>query len=171
MPLLALLLCLAMATAGLWALWGALLRPARGRETALLGVAALALAPAATAWIFALLLRAVPGGGVRAYVVGILVLAGTLFAVSAWRWKWWRTAQGEAKGPSGRRPWVATALVAAGAALLIPLTSVTPLYENDALEYAAVARLIGERASLDVYPALDSTRTNGFYGPWTHPAG
>lgn len=44
-----------------------------------------------------------------------------------------------------------------------------PLTQNDALEYAMVARMLFETRDLAAYPALDLGSTSGFYGPWTHP--
>ena len=45
-----------------------------------------------------------------------------------------------------------------------------PLVQNDALEYATVARLLFETRELTDYPALDPSRgSSGFFGPWTHP--
>ena len=45
-----------------------------------------------------------------------------------------------------------------------------PLLQNDALEYATVARLLYETRDLASYPALHpELNTSGFFGPWTHP--
>ena len=45
-----------------------------------------------------------------------------------------------------------------------------PLLQNDALEYATVARLLYETRDLASYPALHPEQsTSGFFGPWTHP--
>jgi 4-amino-4-deoxy-L-arabinose transferase-like glycosyltransferase len=45
-----------------------------------------------------------------------------------------------------------------------------PLTQNDALEYATVAREIAITGSLATYPVLDSSNNaSGFFGPWTHP--
>lgn len=45
-----------------------------------------------------------------------------------------------------------------------------PLLQNDALEYATVARLLYETRDLASYPALNPEQsTSGFFGPWTHP--
>ena len=44
-----------------------------------------------------------------------------------------------------------------------------PAYANDTLEYLTAGRLVADAASLKDYPFIDSTRTGGFFGPWTHP--
>ena len=45
-----------------------------------------------------------------------------------------------------------------------------PLLQNDALEYATVARLLYETRDLASYPALHPEQSaSGFFGPWTHP--
>jgi hypothetical protein len=67
--------------------------------------------------------------------------------------------------------WFIALLITIVIAAIIFVTWVTPLRENDALEYATVARLIFERRSLAFYPAVDTSLTGGFYGPWTHPPG
>lgn len=45
-----------------------------------------------------------------------------------------------------------------------------PLLQNDALEYATVARLLYETRDLASYPAIHPEQSaSGFFGPWTHP--
>ena len=45
-----------------------------------------------------------------------------------------------------------------------------PLLQNDALEYATVARLLYETRDLSSYPAIHPEQSaSGFFGPWTHP--
>ena len=46
-----------------------------------------------------------------------------------------------------------------------------PLDGNDPLEYATSARLLVEKGGLTDYPFVDSSKTGGYYGPWTHPLG
>jgi len=47
---------------------------------------------------------------------------------------------------------------------------VVPLTQNDPLEYATVARIVGDAGSLWAYPAVHPEATrSGFFGPWTHP--
>ncbi|UOF02240.1 hypothetical protein [Bdellovibrio reynosensis] len=45
----------------------------------------------------------------------------------------------------------------------------TPFYENDGLEYAISARQIYKEKTTENYPFIDSEKTNGYYGPWSHP--
>ena len=54
--------------------------------------------------------------------------------------------------------------------LLLVNSIFLPLLQNDALEYATVARLLYETRDLASYPALHPEQsTSGFFGPWTHP--
>lgn len=54
--------------------------------------------------------------------------------------------------------------------VLVVLPSLLPLTQNDALEYATVARVLYEARDLQVYPAIHpETTASGFFGPWTHP--
>jgi hypothetical protein len=46
-----------------------------------------------------------------------------------------------------------------------------PLAGNDALEYVLSAKLIYALKDVSQYPFLDSTLTNGYFGPWSHPLG
>ncbi len=46
----------------------------------------------------------------------------------------------------------------------------SPLSNNDALEYATVARALYETRDLRIYPLVDAAwSASGFYAPWTHP--
>ena len=46
-----------------------------------------------------------------------------------------------------------------------------PLYSNDPLEYFKTAQILTQYKDLSVYPIVDVSVSNGFYGPWTHPPG
>ncbi|MBK8458514.1 MAG: hypothetical protein IPL47_16505 [Phyllobacteriaceae bacterium] len=51
-------------------------------------------------------------------------------------------------------------------------TAFIPHFANDPLEYLVVAQNItANHAITGVYPAIDTAKTAGFYGPWTHPPG
>lgn len=57
------------------------------------------------------------------------------------------------------------------AAVVLMFTSIfLPLTQNDALEYAVVARELYATRDLLTYPVLNSqTNLSGIYAPWTHP--
>jgi hypothetical protein len=62
--------------------------------------------------------------------------------------------------------------VAIGLFRILWVNAWVPPYANDPLEYMTVARLIaGKLALTGIYPAIDTSVTSGFYGPWTHPPG
>ena len=66
--------------------------------------------------------------------------------------------------------WLFGALLAAWIIGLAADTLLTPLTENDSLEYATVGRFLFEQRDLSAYPALNSAlNSSGFFGPWTHP--
>lgn len=46
---------------------------------------------------------------------------------------------------------------------------VVPLIDNDALEYALVARAVYEQRDIGIYPLLEPDPKSGMYAPWTHP--
>lgn len=46
-----------------------------------------------------------------------------------------------------------------------------PFSENDALEYAYLAKIIANASSVNMYPIFDGTPYNGFIAPFTHPLG
>ena len=53
---------------------------------------------------------------------------------------------------------------------LVANVVLSPLTQNDSLEYATAARILYDTGNLADYPALDSQKySSGFYGPWTHP--
>lgn len=54
---------------------------------------------------------------------------------------------------------------------ILVLNLVLPVVSNDALDYFTAARLVFEQASLVNYPFIDSNKSGGFYGYWTHPPG
>jgi hypothetical protein len=169
---LALGLLLAAAAAAIWALNCTLLRPARRRDVLLVAVASLTFGAPICAWSFALLLRLAPGHDAQFYVIGVAAVCLLCIAIFA-RQAWMLTVRAIAgdSDPTPERSWLAIGLLALAVSTIALLTFVTPLYENDALEYATIARLIAEQRSLSAYPAVDSAVTGGFYGPWTHPAG
>lgn len=71
-------------------------------------------------------------------------------------------------GVAALSAWLPIALPFAG--LLFMEAAVVPMTQNDPLEYASVARILGDAGSLWAYPAVrpEATRS-GFFGPWTHP--
>lgn len=142
----------------------------------ILFVAALALAPALVAWHCALTLRVLPGEAPLYYVVSTVLLCSIPLAMlvredlrrrlaTLPRRIWNNVTR------AGWVPWILGFLVLEAFALIWFMAWLTPLRENDALEYATVARLIFERRTLAFYPIVDPSDIGSFYAPWTHPAG
>ncbi|EHR72923.1 hypothetical protein BurJ1DRAFT_4124 [Burkholderiales bacterium JOSHI_001] len=150
---------LALAT---WSLRALIARALGGGATNAITAAAWGLAPTATAWVLATLLRLAPGqsGGIYA---ALIALAWT--ASGAWAARGLPVAE-SIEWP-GFRAWAGLApLLALGAWLM----ATVPLYSNDPMEYAAVAQSIAERHALDHYPLVQAWG-HGLYAPWTHPPG
>jgi len=73
-------------------------------------------------------------------------------------------------GPFNFEEWVTAAATGFAAVALLFISIFVPLTQNDALEYAIVAREFYATRDLLSYPVLNSENNlSGFYGPWTHP--
>ena len=61
------------------------------------------------------------------------------------------------------------------AVLLLAMTFVegivAPMTANDPLEYASAAKYLYQVRDATVYPMLDTDKSSGYYGPWSHPMG
>ncbi len=70
----------------------------------------------------------------------------------------------------GSAQWAFTLLIAAWTSALLAGTILTPLTQNDALEYATVGRILFETRALSGSPPITpDANSTGFYHPWTHP--
>lgn len=150
------------AAAGI-ACWGGLsaVRPGwrnlRGHELLLL----VSLGPwALTAWAIALLV-VFPERGPSFYRVALFapIVPGVLAAVRYSR----------ARVELDRFDVLAAAPLAALWLLLVWMAARAPLVQNDPLEYATLARMFFERASLGFYPIAVADPASGFYMPSSHP--
>ncbi len=66
--------------------------------------------------------------------------------------------------------WGYAAAISLAAVVLVVLSIFVPLTQNDALEYAMVARELYATRDLLSYPVLNpETNVTGIYAPWTHP--
>ncbi|WP_142589225.1 ArnT family glycosyltransferase [Pseudorhizobium halotolerans] len=66
--------------------------------------------------------------------------------------------------------WGYAAAISLAAVVLVVLSIFVPLTQNDALEYAMVARELYATRDLLTYPVLNpETNVTGIYAPWTHP--
>lgn len=157
------------AAAGLWCMLLPLVRPRAAGDTARLALVALTLGPIALAWVLAQSMRLAPGlaAATHAAIVLMVVLLPVLVL--------WRRATAAAaelwRAGLDAPHWYAIGFAALLAVLLGLTVAAFPIYENDALEYATAARHVYEARSAHLYPFMDSSATNGFYGPWTHPIG
>lgn len=61
------------------------------------------------------------------------------------------------------------------AVLLLAMTFVegivAPMTANDPLEYASAAKYLYQIRDATAYPMLDTDKSSGYYGPWSHPMG
>lgn len=156
----------------LFGLWVSLHRTDSTQDD-LAAVAAAVLGPSAWMAVLELTYRIAPGNADGVYLATPYVVFGFILMVT-----------GKAAG-SRLRPVFAKATNAfrragpaaqAGVLALVALGGLSaavgalaPLEANDALEYAHSARLMYRAQSVAGYPFLDSTRSGGYYGPWTHP--
>lgn len=132
-------------------------------------VAAMCLGPSAAAWMLGLCWRVVPGLPDFATLSILLLIPATVVLTVAVR----RLRSSAPRVPTSTlnlQPLQAL-LLALLLACIVYLVLRIPPYSNDPLEYAAVARLLHEKRSLDIYPVLDTTLSGGLYAPWTHPPG
>ena len=137
------------------------------RRVSLHMTAGLALGPLLAGLVAVAVLWLMPGAQ-HASHAGVALAALALPA-----WAGWRQVRGirlAAAGRHRRMAWAgALALVAYAGALLFDV-AVVPLIQNDALEYATVARDLYSARTLEAYPAINPALTrSGFFGPWTHP--
>lgn len=137
------------------------------RRVALHLTAGLALGPLLAGLVAVAVLWLLPGAQ-HAIHGGVALAALALPA-----WAGWRQVRGIRLAPFGqhrRVAWAgALALVAYAGALVFDV-AVVPLIQNDALEYATVARDLYQARTLEAYPAIHPALTrSGFFGPWTHP--
>lgn len=126
----------------------------------------LAIAPLLTGLAVVAVLWLLPGRPHAVHLAAVLLLVG---AGAPWGWSVLRR---RTAGPAGLRPvelLASVVLVGFFAAIVFDIAYV-PLIQNDALEYATVARILHEARDLAAYPAISPQATaSGFYGPWTHP--
>ena len=147
-------------------------RPGERLATALL------FGPISGAWTFGALLRlfpAMPSGFYLAASLGIWFVAGFVgrraLRADIRHFKSIFARQGG--GGENRWTWICLFLAFGSGLVWIGWVNMwVPPYANDPLEYLTVSRLIaGKLALTGVYPAIDTSVTSGFYGPWTHPPG
>jgi len=173
---LALLLALfVLAGVGVWCVLASEVFPDAKRDLLLLWVG-LALAPPLVAWHCALTLRVIEGEAPIYYVLAVTLLSALPLALLTHaqlrqRLKNLPSILWASIASSRWVPWILGLFVLEAIVLVCFMTWLTPLRENDALEYATVARLIFERRSISFYPVVDSRAAGSFYGPWTHPVG
>ena len=111
------------------------------------------------------LLRGAAHGTHLAAVVGIIVVVGVSgFAMRRRRNLTWPLP------PLTASNFMIIVTIAVSLLALLYLVMFFPLSQNDALEYAIVAREIYATGDLLTYPVLNpEANLSGFYGPWTHP--
>jgi 4-amino-4-deoxy-L-arabinose transferase-like glycosyltransferase len=126
----------------------------------------LALAPFITGLAVVAVLWLMPGALHRTHVLVVagLVACGVL---AGWprgdlpRLPWFR---------GGPAEWALLAVLLAFPLAQLYDLAYVPLIQNDALEYATVARILFDARDLAAYPAISPQATaSGFFGPWTHP--
>lgn len=167
LPLAAWALLMALASAAGLALVGGWPWAARARETGVAFAAGLGAAPllAGLAAVFAL--WALPGGQAplqAALAIGVLALGAAAGLASGATRR--ALVPGRTLVPQGAAALLACSFIAA---LLLDAATV-PLVQNDALEYATVARILADTRDIASYPVLHAQQhPSGFYGPWTHP--
>jgi hypothetical protein len=130
----------------------------------------LVISPVVVAWVLSWLLRLLPGQGDSIYLImlyGFFGLPPVLAGIRARR----RGERLPRLRPSLSD--MAVAIIILGLTWSVTGTILhTPVMANDPLEYFSVARVIYETKALSgVYPLVDTSLSNGFYAPWTHPPG
>ena len=140
---------------------------ADARHVALPFTAGLALGPLLAGLVAVGLLWLLPGASHRLHgVLALLLLA--LPATALWPFRLSLLPRG--LGRERLVAWGSAAGLVAYAGALLFDVAVVPLIQNDALEYATVARNLYEARTLEAYPAITPALTrSGFFGPWTHP--
>jgi hypothetical protein len=104
-----------------------------------------------------------PGGHLLVVLVSLSVVALAAFRSPG---AWWRSVS---RGVGWRDAPAAWMLAGFGVLLVVDCLTV-PLIQNDALEYATVARILFDTRQIGAYPVIDAGQhRSGFYGPWTHP--
>ena len=101
-----------------------------------------------------------------AVVVGglLMVVAAALFLSGG------RRLNGLPRVPKQPGVFLFSGLLVLWVVMLLVNSIFLPLLQNDALEYATVARLLYATRDLASYPALHPEQSaSGFFGPWTHP--
>ncbi len=126
----------------------------------------LAIAPLLTGLAVVAVLWLLPGRAPVVHLTAVLLLcgAGAPWGLSVLR----RRATDRVRAHLVE--WLALALLLGFCAAIVFDIAYVPLIQNDALEYATVARILHDARDLAAYPAIDPQATaSGFYGPWTHP--
>lgn len=164
-----------LATAGGLAASRALPWTPRARAAGMVAAAGVALAPFLALGAAVLALLVLPGRshGVHlgAVMIVLAVPAGLLVkGVLAKRSFFDQGGEPSCAGPLGWRRVLAVLLMAWIGGILLD-TVLLPLTQNDALEYATVGRILFQERSLAAYPVMDPSLHDGFFAPWTHPAG
>ncbi|HRN87730.1 MAG TPA: hypothetical protein PK271_03935 [Hyphomicrobium sp.] len=129
----------------------------------------LALAP----FLFSLgglfVLAVLPGASHTTHLLSALALFA-LLALAGW------AAARQHQRPSASHPpltfheWFLIGALLLVSTALVLIATLTPLTQNDSLEYATVGRILFETRTLASYPVLDpDVNSAGFFGPWTHP--
>ena len=67
--------------------------------------------------------------------------------------------------------WTAAILVVITLTMILTKALMTPLRDNDPLEYATMARLLNVPGAIDNYPMAYADPNSGYYWPATHPLG
>lgn len=127
-----------------------------------------ALGPFLVGMATVLVLLLLPGASHTTHLVVSVLLLGVVCLVYGLPGK---GALGRGEHPAKERArYILATVVALWVGALLLNAFVFPLTQNDALEYATVAREIYYSRTLDVYPLVDAEASrSGFYAPWTHP--
>lgn len=132
------------------------------------------LAPIIIAYFYTLLLWSFPGYGAEFYRAMLMTLAMPatvlLFKLRRAMNNFGRIQTMDGAVFSGVERVLLFFFVLVLAALFVQV-AILPPTGNDTLEYLQAARLLDKTKDLSIYPVIDTDRSGGFYGPWSHPPG
>jgi hypothetical protein len=127
-----------------------------------------ALGPFLAGMATVIVLLFLPGASHRMHLLVIVVLLGMVCLLHGLPAKG-GLGRGE-RPPQARGRYILAIVLALWVGAMLLNAVVFPLTQNDALEYATVAREIYYARTLDVYPLVDAQASvSGFFAPWTHP--